>query len=975
MNCTPKLFYRSCISSLIVLMSIGCTLPAAASVKRVGSPQVINYDNTVLQAGTQTWMIEIGANGLAYFANNDGVLEFDGTQWRTYPLPEKSVVRSIKATADGRIYAGGYNELGYFEPDPAGRLVFHPLKHMLPDSKLDFGDVWKIYQMGSAIIFQSYEQIMLFDQESLVVIEAPDMFHFSYLVHNKLYINDQTEGLFMLHGQQLLRLEGTEKLIGKLIWGMLPLGKEMLIATANEGIFLYDGELLRPWETQLAELLADQQVFCAMPVDEQLFAFGTIQDGLFISDAKGNLMQHINIDKGLQNNTVLSLQIDQFNNMWLGLDNGIDYVKLNSPISYFSAYNNISSGYAAVVHDGLLYLGSNRGVFYMEWDRFLEGGLDQKFTLVSGTRGQVWSLEVIDGSLFCGHNSGVFIIEGNRSNLISNVQGGWTFLQPDGRDDIVIAGTYTHLVRFEKSGGRWTEGRIIEGFKESSRYMVNDGPRSIWISHGYKGVFHLSFDENYERVEKVGFYNSAHGFPSDKDISVFQLSNQAVFTTGQGLYTYHAGMNTFVPNERLTSLLGRDDMIMLREDNTGNVWYFAPDDAGVFRKQEDGNYNEVDIPFKPLQGRFIKWFQFVYPHDEDNVFIATQNGFAHYRSTYAKNYQKPFKAYIRCMRVLSGVDSMLYKGSSPANEFFADIPFRFNNIQFEFSANHFENPERIKYHVQLQGFDKEWVEWRSQTTRQYTNLAHGDYTFKVKAVNVYGTQSEMDSIRFTILPPWYLSRFAYVAYVLLAVGLIALLFVYVRYRIERSKQAFKEEQQQLFLEREKQLQIESLLAEQEVIKLRNEKLRLEKIQKDKELANTTMQIIQKSKSLVTIKKSLKSLSRDLGQHPAVNQVNLIIKKINRSIDTDKQWEVFESHFENVHEAFLKRLKEQYPDLTPRELKLCAYLRLNISSKEIANLMNISVRGVEISRYRLRKKLGLEHDQNLTDFILSFNDKE
>ncbi len=968
-------FHHICISSMICLMAIGITFPAMAAVKHIGTPMVISYDNTALEAGTQTWMIEIGANGLAYFANNDGVLEFDGTQWRVYPLPEKSVVRSIKATADGRIYAGGYNELGYFETDRSGKMVFYPLKHLLPDDNQSFGDVWKIYQKGSAIIFQSYEQVMLFDQDSFQVIEAPDMFHFSYLIHNKLYINDQTEGLFVLDGTNLTRLEGTEMLRGKLIWGMLPFGKDVLIATANEGVFLYNGHSLRSWTNQVAALLADQQVFCAMPLGEQLFAFGTIQDGLFISDTAGNLVQHINIDKGLQNNTVLSLQIDQFDNLWLGLDNGIDYVKVNSPLTYFSAYNNISSGYAAVVHEGLLYLGSNRGVFYMDWDQFLEGGVDQKFKLVAGTRGQVWSLEVIDGSLFCGHNSGIFIIEGTRSRFISNVQGGWTFLQPEGRDDIVIAGTYTYLVKFEKSEGRWTEGRIIEGFKESSRYMVNNGPQQIWISHGYKGAFHLRFDENFDRVEKVDFYNSAHGFPSDKDISVFELFDQAVFTTDQGLYAYNAAKNSFEPHGQLSALLGRDDMIMLREDKAGNIWYFSPEEAGVFRKQEDGSFLEVEIPFRPLRGRFIKWFQFVYPYDDNNVFIATQNGFAHYRPTFTKNYQKPFKAYIRCMRILSGVDSMLYKGSSPAGEFHAEIPFRFNQIQFEFSANHFENPDRIKYFVKLHGFDNDWVEWRNQTTRQYTNLRHGSYIFKVKATNVYGTESEVDSIQFTILPPWYLSRFAYVAYALLAIGCIALLIIYVRYRIERSKQAFKEEQQQLFLEREKQLQIESLLAEQEVIKLRNEKLRLEKIQKDKELANTTMQIIQKSKSLIAIKKSLKSLSRDLDQHPAINQVNMIIKKINRNIDTDKQWEVFESHFENVHEEFLKRLKEEHPDLTPRELKLCAYLRLNISSKEIANLMNISVRGVEISRYRLRKKLGLGHDQNLTDFILRFNVKE
>jgi len=196
-------------------------------------------------------------------------------------------------------------------------------------------------------------------------------------------------------------------------------------------------------------------------------------------------------------------------------------------------------------------------------------------------------------------------------------------------------------------------------------------------------------------------------------------------------------------------------------------------------------------------------------------------------------------------------------------------------------------------------------------------------------------------------------------------------FNYLKNRVKKSKLLFAQAQQKQFQEREKQLQTETLKAEKELIRLRNEKLREEMIQKDKELANNTMQMIQKSKTHTFIKRDLQKLTKETKDEILISRIRMMIKKINRDIDTDKQWEVFESHFESVHEEFLKRLKQQHPDLSPRELKLCAYLRLNISSKEIASLMNISVRGVEISRYRLRKKLKLEHDQNLTDFIMMF----
>jgi DNA-binding CsgD family transcriptional regulator len=942
-----------------------------AEVKIIGMPAVRNYDNSVVQAGTQTWMIDIGANGLAYFANNDGVLEFDGLKWRVYPLLDRTVVRSVMATGDGRIYAGGYNEFGYFEPNQNGQLIYHPLQHLVSERFGDFDEVWKIFELNGQIVFQTFTQIMVYQNETIKVVEAPYMFHFSFLVNNVIYVNDQRFGLFRLTNDGLVSLPGTERLRGELIYTMLPHGDEILISATNEEIFIYNGNDLFTWKNEASILLKENQVFCGLQLEDGNYTFGTIQDGLIICDNHGNLIQHLNVDKGLQNNTVLSLQVDQYANLWLGLDNGIDYVEINSPITYFSTYNNLSAGYTAVIHNGFLYFGTNRGVFYHDWKTLQQGGCDQKFSPLPGTQGQAWKLEVIDGTLFCGHNSGVFIIEGDKARLISDTQGGWTFIQPEGREDIVLCGTYTGLVKFEQTNGRWSDGIPLAGFKESSSYLANDGPLGLWISHGYKGVFRVRFNERFDSIVNVDFYNHRHGFPSDRDINVFDLSGRPVFTTGQGIYRYEPKTDSFVTDELLSNNLTRHDMNILKEDKQGNLWYFTNDDIGVYRLQEDGKFIEVEVPFRELRGKFIRWFQFAYPYNDNNVFISTQNGFVHYTAPYPKNYRQPFKAFVRSMQILAGIDSVIYKGTQGNDDFVAEIPFRFNHLQFHFSANDFENPDRLTFYTKLAGFDQDWIDWRNNASRQFTNLLHGNYTFEVKAINIFGLESEPAFIAFKILPPWYFSVYAYIFYALSFVLLIFLLAKYVRFRIERSKRAVEAEQQKRFEEREKELQIEALTAEKEISRLKAEKLQAEKIRKDKELANTTMQIIQKSKSLNAIKKDIRKLIKELGDHPGTSQANLISKKISRSIDSEKQWEVFESHFENVHEEFLKRLKESYPDLSPRELKLCAYLRLNISSKEIASLMNISVRGVEISRYRLRKKLQLEHDTNLTEFILTY----
>jgi DNA-binding CsgD family transcriptional regulator len=154
--------------------------------------------------------------------------------------------------------------------------------------------------------------------------------------------------------------------------------------------------------------------------------------------------------------------------------------------------------------------------------------------------------------------------------------------------------------------------------------------------------------------------------------------------------------------------------------------------------------------------------------------------------------------------------------------------------------------------------------------------------------------------------------------------------------------------------------------------LRNESLQTEMKHKNKELANATLHLIQKNRTLTGLKNDLNKLLRSIpADNPEKQNVNNLLKKVNKDLRNEKNWELFNSYFDEVHQDFISRIKEKHSDLTPKELRMCAYLRMNISTKEIAPLMNISVRGVEISRYRLRKKLNLNRDENLTEYILSF----
>jgi len=968
-NCNRQLSRQ--VLLLTSLLAFCLPFNLIAEVKTIGTPLVRNYQKNDYNAGPQTWMIDIMPDGFAYFANNDGLVEFDGNNWQVYGIPSAAVIRSVMIAEDKKIFAGAFNELGYFLADSVGKLTFHSLQHLLPSHLRDFDEVWKIHELLQGVVFQSFDQLMIYDGEKIEVISAKGKFHFSFLVNGEIYVNDLQEGFFRLVNKTLVRVPALDPLKGVIVSTMISLGNNILIATDKDGIYEFDGLSLNSWDNQAGVFLKKNQVYCAITIADQYYAFGTVQDGLVICDPSGKIIQHLNQSNGLQNNTVLSLQTDQFGNLWLGLDNGIDYIEINSPLTYFSQFNGLSAGYTAQMHDGDLYFGTNRGVFKKNWDELQDGGGDQIFSLVGNTRGQVWKLQEIDGELFCGHNLGTFLIDGGEARKVSDIQGGWAYLKPVGYEDRVIGGTYSGLVLFKKVNERWQEGIKIAGFEESSRFIVNGGERTIWMSHGYKGVYHITLNANLDSVINVNFYSSPDDFVDIRGINVFEIEGKPVFTTKNGIYKYDEPTDKFIPDIELNSLLDNKQVDVLNIDQSGNFWYFAGNRGGVFRRQEDGNFVDVSLPFRQLNGRFINGFQFVYPMNRENVFFGTHTGIVHYAINYPKNYQQKHHSFIREVKI-SRLDSVIFQGESPGpTNLNITIPFVYNALQFSFSANDFENPEDIQFSTFLEGYDADWKHWDGRTNREFTNLHRGDYVFHVKSQSVFESVSTESQFTFTILPPWYLSWWAFVIYSCLFLLMIIAFIKFVRRRIEKSKLQEEERQKRFFMDREKQLQNEALRSEKEVIRLRNDKLRAEMKQKDKELANSTMQMIHKNKSLIKIKKDLQKLSHDIRDDLNKNLVNSLIRKINRDIDHESQWEVFESHFESVHEEFLNRLKAKFPELTPRELKLCAYLRLNISSKEISALMNISTRGVEISRYRLRKKLSLDRNANLTEFIMTF----
>ncbi|WP_439183841.1 ligand-binding sensor domain-containing protein [Carboxylicivirga taeanensis] len=946
-------------------------LPAAVAQK-FGIPELEYFNRRQYQAATQNWKISQSNSDLLYFGNNDGLLEYDGVNWRLHKNMGDIIVRSVKCI-DDRIYAGGYNEFGYFQYDSLHHFSYTSLS-VHPELR-NIGNIWTILEWGDKVVFHSQAGLCIFENDQLLeLIPARSRFISVFLVNGMLLVQDEAQGLMEVRGVSAYPLPGGQVFAGKNVSSILAINEgKIAIGTSKSGVFIWDLQSFTPWEVEVNERLKAANIFCGASYNGEYLVFGTIQRGVFITDMEGRLVMQVDKDKGLVNNTVLSLFVDKEGSIWCGLDNGIGRINLKSGISFLNGYYDLGTGYVMDYYRGRYFFGTNQGLFSIEEEDFynpLKGR--NHFKKIRGTEGQVWSIFHDDTGLLCGHDAGIFSINNGKAVSItpSSVNGVWNFIKIPEQPDLMLAGTYYGLVRLQREGGVWRYKGQVEGFSESSRYAEWDQMGKLWVSHGELGIFQLTFSSDYESVTSVKEYSFSE-FPNNKTGIVSKVNGRLLFTGKEGYYQINSEGIGGVDESYKAFFEPGSYPDKLIADKNGNIWFFINNKTGVLRRLEDGSYKKIVFPFIPLEQKLVSAFESVFVND-NNVFFGIEDGFAHYYAQDNSNFRLPFKVHLRSFKGASdSVEYVLHQREDREvqQQLIPAYQFKKNAFEIHYAATFYQDAE-VQYATRLSGPDVQVSEWSTQPFVQYSKLKEGDYTFTVKAINRYGVEAMPLSFRFSVLPPWYRTVYAKITYSILIVLMVAFLTYIFNRRIEISRQNERIRQRQYYKVREEQLSNEALRSEKEMIRLRNEKLRNEMLFKEKELANSTMNIIQKNEFLASVKERLTRIKTLKDTSEIAHKLDLLIKKINKDLDSESHWEVFELHLEQVHEDFLKRLKAKHPDLSSKEQKLCAYIRMGMSSKEIAVIMNVSYRAIENNRYRLRQNLGLDSGENLSRYINS-----
>lgn len=947
-DCILKL--KNLMKSLLcmVWLTLGAVLPCGAQA--FWQWALTNYTRGDYHAANQNWMIDQDAEGRMFFANNKGMLVYDGVYWDTYALRQGVKMRSVKVVGN-RVYAGGLGEFGYFVPKLTGEFQYVSLSKHFARKKVT--NIWHIARLGNRIVFQGDRSLFVYDGHKVRKLAHRDGFNYCEAVGNTLYVSTR-------QGPARLTRKGVEPLPGC----VLPAGSEvvamqgyeggLLIVTAHHGLFRYAYGKAEPLLTGAEPLLRSSRVTCAA-VSAHFIALGTSSEGAVVISRSSGKVTRLAWAQGLQNTSLLALRFDGENNLWLGLDNGIASVELHSPLTFLNTgASPVGGGSASCVYGGQLYLATHQGVYRSE----VPAGSVQEtsVSLLPGSEGAALSLDVYDGKLFVGGRNYFLLVDGNRITSFP-LRGVWGVRAVPQCPGVLVAGTFWGLYRLEKQGAAWVPTGLVKGLSLSAKTLFAERNRRVlWVANKEMGLYRVGLSVDARKATFVQCVNSKE-VPKGTNVCVAQINNNVVVASRHGLFTYNEEEGRLVRFHALEKRLGvHTGYTYLRQDGLRNVWFvsggmlfFNADFADeAITEGRSGSLQESRTYGPFLSDCLMEDFENVTTVDGAHAVIGTEEGFAMLHTGNRLANRDRVSLHIRRVYLTNGADSLLPlhgKHGKPV-----EVDYANNSLRIHFGATNYNRSRTVLYSFCLEGDGKtEWSPYTTTTTKEYTNLPEGDYVFRVRIMRNHAREPLTASFAFTVLPPWYRTWWAYTLYVMAAAAIALMLW----WRHKRG--------QELLLER-KNLE---LLKQEEAFK------RERALKNEYELVQSRMNVVRKNEMLEAIKKTAMSVNMSIDDNnlPSVKRrIMRLISQIDTNMEHDADIEAFQGSFDAVHHDFFAKLSQCFPELTHKDKMLCAYIKMNLLSKEIAPLLNISVRGVEIARYRLRKKLGLDEKDSLTAFL-------
>ena len=921
-------------------------------------PIVTNYTPTDYHAGLQNWALAQGTNGDIYIGNNMGLLSFDGYTWNKNQLPGNQLVRSLLVDGD-RIYVGTYEDFGYFSRNSFGTLEYTSLWHQLKNLETHNDEIWNILKVGECIYFQSFSSWFKYDGKTVTAHYNPHFLPlYFHVAHNRIYVQMINGDFYLLENDTYKPLLKRKELKDDSVVALIPTkGNKMILCTEWNGLFDYDGKTLSPRPTAIDKELKSQQINRAILVpSDSTIVLGTIRNGIYAIDKKGEEKWHYDVNNRLGNNSVLRLFCDRDHNVWAALDIGIALIHTGSPYSILipdRGFRSFGMVYGINIFNNNMYIATNQAAWLYSF-------ADKNIVPIRGTEGQNWHVTTFDSQILLGNNFGTKTITGTVADNIPETETSSTCLRKcmmHGQE-VLIESSYYNFRIYRKHNGKWCFSNSIEGFNSPVRQFEVDHSGTIWAAHMSLGIYKVELSKDLRRAEKCVYIKSLSNEKNSTSLMhVMKIRGRVVLSDSEKTYTFDDINQHIIPFTQLNSILKNGINTAISVDDN---LYWLTDHRGytLIKYDNDSFKTERFVPSTFFGLECNENNNNVYV-DGNTTYFCLNNGIARLDMKTGKT-ELPKKSTLNIHKVTSlSQDYLLHtlpvSSDKKANEkTWGDITFHLSYPNF--------NCEPLHFNYCLTGNGLDLRSESANPVMTYGSLGYGDYHFTASVKNDEGKILSSVDYYFSNPRPFYLSVYAWAIYLLLAGAAV---YWYSRWHTanmlrKRNKEFEEEKMKQDF----KMLEQEHIIAQQ-----REQLLETELQVKGMELASLALDAVAQQKAVENLQEAISQqrVKGGINQH----DVDIILKQISGNLNGEEFWKIYHKNFDLIHKNFFRNLRKQYPTLTPSDLRFCALLRLNLSTKDIAQFTNLTTRGVETARYRLRKKFAIAEGSSLVDFLIDF----
>jgi len=921
----------------LALLKLSALNTTNVNQQMVVTPSVTTFMKDVYNAENQNWDVSSSDKGVVYFANSLGLLAYDGENWELHNTD--NILRSVHCIGD-TIYVGGNGIMGYYI-ESENLSTFYSLSNIQ-------SDIWKIYSFDEDVVFQSFNRYFYLDTNGRISIEriAEGNTSYSYPLDNEIFYQVNYGALFALKPNKSSRQIIDDTILSKYMVNYISKLEQnkYLIGTRNNGLFFIENNELRPFNGELNELLKRYKINRAIHLKDDTYVFGTLDGGLIVANLSGEIKYVLNQKNGLANNRVHSLYKQDDSNLWVGTENGISHINIENPLRYLENKNiELGINYDLVEYNGYYYLCTNKGVYRNKVKPFQS--YKHNLELVDGTEGHAWSLNVIDNNLFIGHNDASFIIEGDQLRKLSHIAGGYQFLRSKIDPSIIYQSSFYGLAVYKKINQQWNLYYTINNIDGPTRDVIELEDGSLLVSSQYKEAFHV-YPDNELKSAQIKDLSKLTAFKNSKWIRAFTVGDDQLLVTND--------TSVYYKNEQLYKAPTAMHNISYVSESINNYNFILKN--GRLRLYNPNTSQFVNIPYdlSKVERNLIFKYENIRKVGDASFIICLSDGLVY--SNIDSLLQHPIA---NKKTVLTNVE---FSNDRSAETFTVDsinvIPNDFNTVTITFSALNYNSDS--KYEVFLEGYHTEWRAIKNRNWVKFQNLREGEYKLMIRELG----KAEITTYAFVIEPPIFRTNMAYMIYLLIVI----VLAWGIRFSIEKRARwsLYK-----LRVKERKKRNEQLLLRTKELLNTEVKELQSEVSSKTDKLTNLLLQNTKKKEVIDNIKEELHGIKKEQ-RYVNARHIDKLSRMIKTNIDETKDWLVFEAAFSEAHQNFFKRLKEKHPKLTPEDLKLCAYLKVNLSSKELAPIFKITIRSVDLKIYRLKKKMDLQKDVKLKEYIQNFN---